>query len=188
MKHHVENLLDELRDITLDVKSDASQVLGNSSAVQFTSKPTPERWSAAECLEHLNRYGDFYLPAIESAIARAAGRYPPREKYRSSWLGNSFAKSMRLNEHQEVVRGMNSPKDKNPNQSGLRNDVLLSFMDQQESYLRLIEAARSLDVSAVRVPISIARFVRLKLGDILQVVIYHNQRHMEQAKRAIKGQ
>lgn len=188
MKQNVEEVLDELRDITLEVKSDASGVLGNSTAQGFTHKPSADQWSAAECLEHLNLYGDFYLTAIESAITRASGKYPPRKHYRSGLLGGSFSKSMRLKNGQVAGRRMKSPADKNPHNSGLRSDLLLAFLDQQETYLKLIEAARNVDVSAVRVPISIARFIRLNLADVLKVVVYHNQRHMEQAKRAIKGQ
>lgn len=29
---------------------------------------TPESWSILECLEHLNLYGDYYLPEIENRM------------------------------------------------------------------------------------------------------------------------
>ena len=31
-------------------------------------KAQPQRWSFLECLEHLNRYGDFYLPELERVV------------------------------------------------------------------------------------------------------------------------
>ena len=32
-------------------------------------KETPDRWSILECLEHLNLYGDFYIPEIRKRMA-----------------------------------------------------------------------------------------------------------------------
>jgi hypothetical protein len=44
-------------------------------------KPAPGKWSVAQCLEHLNRYGLHYLPAmqirIDDALARAVARNQP---------------------------------------------------------------------------------------------------------------
>ena len=34
-------------------------------------KPDAESWSKLECLEHLNLYGDFYLPEMERSILNA---------------------------------------------------------------------------------------------------------------------
>ena len=31
-------------------------------------------WSIAQCLEHLNSYGDYYLPAIQSALNQPEGK------------------------------------------------------------------------------------------------------------------
>jgi hypothetical protein len=34
-------------------------------------KQSPEKWSATQCLIHLNSYGNYYLPEIEKAISIA---------------------------------------------------------------------------------------------------------------------
>ena len=39
----------------------------------------------------------------------------------------------------------------------------------------------------VKVPISISKLVRLRLGDALLFVAYHNDRHMEQALNLTKN-
>jgi len=42
--------------------------------------------------------------------------------------------------------------------------------------------ASKVDLNKVKTGITISKLVRIKLGDILRVVIYHNDRHMEQIK------
>ena len=55
-------------------------------------KTSPKSWSVLECIEHLNRYGDFYLPEIQRRIN--ASNHPNTKTFKSSWLGNYFAESM----------------------------------------------------------------------------------------------
>ena len=187
MKIRVTSLLDHLRDVTLQVKTDASGSLANGGAARFMRKPTADRWNAAECLEHLNRYGDFYLPLLEEATA-ADHQTGGLESYRTGLLGGPFAKSMKLNEQGTVGRTMRSPKGWNPQGEPVRDNVLLEFLDQQERYLGVIEAAREVDIRTQRVPLSVFKSIKISVGDMLQVLVYHNQRHMAQAMRASKGQ
>ncbi|MEY4902729.1 MAG: hypothetical protein RLZZ292_544, partial [Bacteroidota bacterium] len=45
--------------------------------------------------------------------------------------------------------------------------------------------AQHASLGKVRVPVSITRFLKLKLGDTLRFVIYHNERHVQQALRNV---
>ena len=83
---------------------------------------------------------------------------------------------------------MRSPKGWNPKGEPVRDNVLLEFLDQQERYLGVIEAAREVDIRAQRVPLSVFKSIKISVGDMLQVLVYHNQRHMAQAMCATKGQ
>ena len=57
----------ELSDITERLIR-AAKGLRHLTPAQLNQKKSPESWSILECLEHLNLYGDFYLPAIEGAL------------------------------------------------------------------------------------------------------------------------
>jgi hypothetical protein len=64
-------------------------------------------------------------------------------------------------------------------------DVITKFLDQQKQLLELLTKAQSVDLNKVKTSISISRWIKLRLGDTLRVVIYHNQRHMKQAGRIL---
>ncbi|MCK0146242.1 DinB family protein [Arenibacter sp. F26102] len=144
-------------------------------------KASPESWSILECLEHLNRYGDFYIPEIEKQLI--ASRHRPSEKFKSGWLGNYFANTMLP---KEKLNRMKTFKAMDPIGSTLDKGVLTKFITQQQALINLIELASQVDLTKTKTGISISKWIKLRLGDTFRVVIYHNQRHMVQAGRVLK--
>ena len=42
--------------------------MADDEPAKFAEQPAAGEWSAMQCLDHLNMYGDYYLPAIEKVI------------------------------------------------------------------------------------------------------------------------
>jgi hypothetical protein len=133
-------------------------------------------WSIAQCLEHLNRYGNYYLPRIQNGLATHASA--PSDTFRSSWLGSYFTKMM-----QPGKGKMKTFKAYTPPPSLDAHSVVAEFVRQQETLLNCLRQAHTVNLNTIRIPVSIAKFIRLKLGDVFQFVIMHNERHLLQAKR-----
>lgn len=150
----------------------------NYPADVLTWRPVPESWNILECLEHLNRYGDFYLPRIEQGIERFSGR--PCPKFRSGWLGGYFAQSMLPGPQ---LKRMNTFRDKNPLNSNLERTVIDTFLGQLQTTMILVEKSKVVNLNKVRIPTSISALIRLKLGDTISFLINHMQRHLEQIGR-----
>lgn len=182
MKRTRAALIAELTDITAQVIQDARPFqLIDEQALNF--KPGPKSWSVLECLEHLNRYGYFYLPEIEKRVS-AAPESPEAEVFKSSWLGGKFAKS--LEPYGEKVNKMRSPGNMNPNNSQLSPTVVDKFLKQQRHMQELLPLAEKVDLQKVKTSTSLSAFIKLRLGDTLMVVIYHNRRHVAQAQRVLQ--
>jgi len=64
--------------------------------------------------------------------------------------------------------------------------VVAEFIRQQEMLLVCIGCARRADLNGTRIPVSIARWLTLKLGDVLQFMVMHDERHIRQAKSVVK--
>jgi len=144
------------------------------------------QWSAAQCLEHLNIYGRYYLPAIEKAIReekRKGSR--PADLFRPGWLGDYFAKLMRPLPGGRLKSKMKSPKNAVPSPQPDARAMLAEFIDQQEKLQQLLTGAAGVDINRIRIPISIAPWLRLKLGDTFLFLTAHIERHLLQAERAI---
>ena len=89
---------------------------------------------------------------------------------------------MKLGNAKNIKRRFKSPKGTNPriDKALITGKETEKFIEQQEHLLKIIESARSVGLRKVKIPISISRIVRLRLGDALMFVIYHNQRHVQQ--------
>jgi hypothetical protein len=84
-----------------------------------------------------------------------------------------------------VSKKMNSPKDHAPKTIIESRLVISEFIDQQEKLLALLNTAKKFDLNAVKVGISIAPIIKLKLGDVFRFMIAHQVRHILQAERAL---
>ncbi len=152
----------------------------------LAAKPLPEQWSAAQCLEHLNIYGRYYLPAIEKAIEEAKQKnIRPTDSFSAGWLGDYFAKLMRPKPGGQLKSKMKAPKNAVPSASPDPQAMLAEFIDQQEKLLQLLTLAADVNLNRVRIPISIAPWLLLKLGDTFLFLTAHIERHLLQAERAI---
>lgn len=147
-------------------------------------RPRPDAWNALEALAHLNKYGDFYLPEIRQRMS-ATKHNRPAATFTSSWLGNKFAAGMKPG---PKTRNISTFKNADPRNFGQEFDpkTIREFIRQQEEMLELLQLAARVDLTRTKTGISISNLIKLRLGDTLRVVIYHNWRHVEQALRAIE--
>jgi len=173
-----------LQELAAQVKSHIEYA---TSLEKQTEKPlnariTPDSWSVLECIEHLNRYGNFYLPEIEKQINLSHSK--PEAQFKSGLLGNYFAKSMLP---KAKLNKMKTFKNMNPIHSMLDKSVLQTFISQQNKLLLLLENAEKVSLNKTKTGISISTLIKLKLGDTFRFLIYHNERHVQQAQRVIKS-
>lgn len=160
-------------EVTRDLRGLPEQVLN--------FKPSEDSWSVLECIEHLVRYGNFYIPEIQKRIRN--GSHQAVRIFKSGLPGNYFAEMM---VPKPGMKKMKTFKNMNPSGSSPDITVIDTFAGQLNELLRILEAASSIDLNRTKTSISISRWVKLRLGDTLRVVIYHNDRHIVQALDVLK--
>ncbi len=82
---------------------------------------------------------------------------------------------------------MKTFKNMNPLNSQLDKKVIQEFITQQTEMLRLLDEARKISLNKTKTSITLSKAIKLKLGDTFRFVIHHNQRHLLQAERVLKG-
>ncbi len=136
-------------------------------------------WSIAECLEHLVKYGEYYLPSFEKGLTNSVDNNQ-NKILKSTWLGRKAINSM----NPEVgTKKYKAFKDYIPTKQSDGRAIVAQFINQQEKLLQILRIARAKDIQQIKIPISIAKFLKLNLGDALQFLIVHNERHIQQANR-----
>jgi len=178
MKFNSEQLISSLLEITRK-NLNLAENLNKKSEEALNRKADPNSWSALECIEHLNRYGVFYLPEILEKINTS--KHQRNENFKSNWLGNYFSNSMM---YKEKLNKMTTFKSMNPIGSKLEKSILETFISQQKTTLELLDKARSVSLTRTKTGITISSWIKLRLGDTFRVLIYHNERHLHQALKA----
>jgi len=181
MKIATKNLLEEMRSITEWAIRTVSEFRA-MDIVALQRKPSPDSWSALECLDHLCQYGDHYLPAMGKNLLGYKGGEGP-DKFHTGVVGGYFAGLMKAGNGRVTL--MKAPKDKLPSSSAQSITTVERFLKQQEELLRLLELARSTNLRHVHVPTSLSPLIRLRLGDTFRFYVYHIERHVLQAQRAL---
>jgi len=174
-------LLNDLENSVEQHLQIATREFQNMSTHELLTPGEHGGWSIAQCLEHLNCYGNYYLPAINEALNRKSKNFFS-DHFKSGWFGNYFTKMMHPKTGKRKIKTL---KRYNPVPTLDAHAVVAKFVEQQEILLTYLEQARHNDLDQ-RVPISISNWIRLKLGDVLQFVIAHNERHMKQALRVLQ--
>lgn len=148
---------------------------------QLNFRKSENSWTILECIEHLKKYADYYYPLMQTNIQESNTH--SKEIFSTGILGNYFANSMLVT---KKTKKMKTPKDKNPLGEQLSRENISYFLQQQDFLLDILEKAENVNLEKVKIPISIAKLIKLKLGDTLRFVIYHNERHIIQAQNVLK--
>ncbi|ADB39268.1 DinB family protein [Spirosoma linguale] len=136
-------------------------------------------WSIAQCLDHLNSYGRYYLPRLNQGLASRQHK-PATDRLESSWVGGFF---VRLMDPKTGTKTFRAVKRHQPASDLPAHQIVAEFIDQQEQLLDVLKQVENADTDGIRIALSIASWLHLPIGDILQFLVAHTERHIRQANR-----
>ncbi|HEX6981372.1 MAG TPA: hypothetical protein VF181_01295 [Balneolaceae bacterium] len=111
-------------------------------------------------------------------------KFLPDKYFKSGLFGNYFTKSMLPKEN---LTKMNTFEDKDPIGNPLKKSSVDRFIGQQQQILSLLDKSKGTNLSKTKVPLSLSKWIKLRLGDVFRVVVYHNERHLVQAKEMLNN-
>ncbi len=171
----------ELEGITKGIIDFVSRNYQSITFEELNQKPSPEKWSVGECLQHLVCYGDFYLAAMEKSLNKHQNSSSPKDNFKPGYFGNKFAEMLRYKE--KGMKKMKAPNIKVLSFESVQPDIVDMFLKQQQKHLDILESTKKINLEKVKVPIALTKLIKTKIGDTLRFTIYHNQRHFIQSKK-----
>ncbi|MEK6325053.1 MAG: DinB family protein [Acidobacteriota bacterium] len=160
------------------IKTDAQSLLGDLTGLQFNWHPSPDRWSIAQCIDHLVVTGRDSLSNIHRAInqARSKGLFsqgPFRYGLMEKWFVRQMEPPARMR--------FKAPKAYMPSGDQSYAEIVTSFYSLQEEFLQGIDEASGIDLSRTKVSNAVSWWFRLSLGQELAFNAAHERRHLWQA-------
>ena len=172
-----------LAQLTAAVKSLRTTAITEFASLPTTllnQRPAPASWSILECLEHLNLYSRYYNAALARALPppHPAPLAPYELSY--SWVGR---KSVALMNPANAKKSTTLTR-MNPLGCSLDSSSVLTEFDQHQArLLELLAQAYGTDLNRATVPVEFFRLLKLRLGEAMEFVVVHQQRHLQQAQR-----
>lgn len=173
--------LDEFRQQFEQIAAAAEALAGTMTDDEFNRRPPNGGWSVAQCLEHLNAAARLYLPKLDEGIADAIRRGLYGEgPFRYAWFARMFVRSQEPGSRMKFK----AAAALQPPASRPRRETLAAFRAYQVQFVDRLRQANGLDLSRARVQSPLLPLLRFPLGSGFALMVAHERRHLEQARRA----
>ena len=183
-------LLKQLEKLTKRLSEIVARDFPILSEEQLNWKERPERWSIAECFLHLNYVAAAYFPATLKAIAHAKSKHSTAiPNFQRGWLGRRIIGGVRIKLDNQIAKAVETSSKYDPSQQNASSinsqEMLKQFLAFQDSLLQMIQDSKSINLQKTRIPVAFLGLLRISLGDMLQILVYHTERHVVQAQRIL---
>lgn len=162
------------------IRDDADSLVNGLTRTQFNWQPAPERWSIAQCLEHLITYADVLIPVQRNAIEHARIRdWRSDGPYRHGRLFRMIASGI----EPPVKSRYKTSKAFHPQGDFDTVEVLAQFHTRQDRFSDAIRRAHGLDLGRIRFAVPGIPVLRASLGQSFTYALAHERRHLWQARQ-----
>ena len=159
----------------------ARTVAADLTEPQLNWKPAPQKWSIAQCLEHLaitsGEFDKYFTNALEIARAKLAVKSAPA--YQPSLVGGWLARQV----NPEGGRNLPAPKVFRPSEASTITGSLEMFLKQQAKFVDFVRQSAGVDYNKTRLRSPVTPLMRYSLADAFVITVLHGQRHLQQARR-----
>lgn len=146
----------------------------------FTVRPSPLRWSAAECLAHLSISSELFLPVLGNALVKARTSTKKRGNAKMDLLGRILAWFL----EPPIRTKVRTSAPFVPKSTRAKADAFGEFASLQEKLIDLLRDAREVDLR-MKIVSPFDKRVRYNLVSAFHILAAHERRHLWQAEQAV---
>jgi hypothetical protein len=176
--NEVLRLKDEVDIIAANVRTEFASL----SRQQLNWKPSAERWSVAQCLDHLISANKPYLPLLRSIVE---GKKQTALMERVPLLPGLWGRLLINAVNPKTTRKSKAPAVFRPASSDLPSSVVDDFVEQQTEFAGWMDKTKDLDLDHVIITSPALKLITYSVMDGYRFVVLHEQRHFQQAQRVM---
>ncbi|GAB3338973.1 DinB family protein [Larkinella ripae] len=148
---------------------------------QLNWKPDTRQWSITQCLQHLNLAERFYIRNLQKKVDDLGLiQTQPTDQTLESGLAGRLLRYLvdpQTKLKQPALSFMKPRNDLNG------RDVMHQFMELQQLLLELLDKALYLDWNHEKMMTLFGNWLKINVGDAMQMLVAHTERHINQALR-----
>ncbi len=165
------------------INDEVRETFGELSKEQLNMKPSSVEWSIAQCFDHLNTTNELYIENIQKvADGTHVNNWFSAIPFISEKVGQLLKKAV----SPDSQKKQKAPSVFVPSKNEISETVIEDFCKQQENFISLMDATKNLDTGKIKIPSPISNAINLWFNDACEIIILHNRRHFNQAKRVLE--
>lgn len=169
----------ELQAIARDTQS----LFGRLDERQLNWRPEPARWSVAQCFDHLLNINREMFLAVDAATDHAR----PRTVWqRLPVLPRLFGWMLIRSQMPETKRKFTAPSKAVPSSSALDARIIERFAAHQHEAAARVRALEGREVARLIMVSPFVAFITYSVLDGCRLLVTHERRHFEQARRVTR--
>ncbi len=174
----IDNLINKIDSITDEFKNNFSGL----SKEQLNRKPDEQTWSIAQNIEHLIIINESYFRVVEQL---RNGNYKLPVFAKAGFIVNFWGKTLLKAVNPGRRKKLKTFSIWNPPESEIPADIPKKFIAHQSKLKKLIGDSEDLLRAGTVISSPAKRFIVYKLETAFDIIVTHEQRHLEQAKEVL---
>jgi hypothetical protein len=161
------------------VAREAHATFGNLNVRQLNWRPADDRWSIAQCFDHLLTANRQMFQAAEDALD---GTTPRTVLQRLPVLPGLMGRALIRSQAPTTTRKFTAPPQARPASSDIAAAVIQAFVEQQSG---AVTRLRALDEAQAARVIMVSPFIKVVAYSVLdgwRLIFAHERRHFQQAR------
>ncbi len=164
------------------ITSDFITSFGSLDSKKLNKKPDSDSWSIAQIINHLIITNESYYPMIDE-LKNDSFKIPLTGKIK--FLVNFFGKLVLKTVQPDIKRKVKTFDIWKPPESDIPEDILEKFKHHQTELIKVISGCDNLLASKKVISSPVNRNMVYNLETAFDIIVAHEQRHYQQAKRIL---
>lgn len=146
---------------------------------QINWKPYEKKWSVGECLDHLVVTHKLYNSKIKELQPLFKDSDEGSFEFKHTFSGRMILKYVDPNSTTKAK----TFKVFKPSLREINTNIIGSFCEEVETMISFAEKLRGVDLTKIKISSPVTKLLRMNVGDVLLINLYHDKRHINQAEK-----
>jgi hypothetical protein len=166
------------------IAEDTQSVFCLLNEQQLNWRPDATGWSVAQCFDHLLSVNREMFLAIDAA---ADDSRPPTVWQRLPILPRVFGSMLIKSQTPEARRKFTAPRKAEPSSSAIDPRIVQRFVEYQSEAAAHVRSLDGRDVARIIMVSPFVWFITYSVLDGCRLIVTHERRHVEQARRVTRA-
>ena len=161
----------------------AKEQFSGLTEAQINWKPSEEKWSIGECIDHLVVSHRLYNSKIKEFQPSIISSGKDSYNFKHTFSGRMILKYVDPNSSTRTK----TFRVFKPSMKQINTNIIRSFCEEVERMISFAERLHGANLTKLKISSPVSKLLRMNIGDALLINLYHDKRHLNQAEKILNA-